>query len=91
MLSFCYISFNNLRLRPRMFEGSQAVQTVREAMRREIKIFTDKEGVAYRDVDRIVKGLGTEDQIASVDLERSSGSGRNGLILPYARGGLVSL
>lgn len=39
-----------------MFEGSKAVQAVREAMGREIKIFTDKEGVAYPDVDRIVKG-----------------------------------
>jgi hypothetical protein len=84
-------SFNNLRLRPRMFEGSQAVQAVREAMGREIKIFTDKEGVAYRDVDRIVKGLGTEDQIASVDVERFDGSRCNELILPYVRGGLVSL
>lgn len=84
-------SFNNLRLRPRMFEGSKAVQAVREAMGREIKMFTDKEGVAYRDVDRIIKGLGTEDQIASVDVEKFGSGGRNELILPYVRGGLVSV
>jgi hypothetical protein len=60
-------------------------------MGREIKMFTDKEGVAYRDVDRIIKGLGTEDQIASIDVEKFSSGGRNGLILPYVRGGLVSL
>jgi hypothetical protein len=84
-------SFNNLRLRPRMFEGSKAVQAVREAMGREIEMFTDKEGVAYRDLDRIVKGLGTEDQIASVDVEKFRGGGREKLILPYVRGGLVSL
>jgi hypothetical protein len=83
-------SFNNLRLRPRMFEGSEAVQAVREAMGREIEILTDKEGVAYRDVDRIVLGLRTEDHIASVDVEKFCGGGRGGLILPYVRGGLVS-
>lgn len=74
-----------------MFEGSKAVQAVREAMGREIEMFTDKEGVAYRDVDRIIKGLGTEDQIASVDVEKFGSGGRDELILPYIRGGLVSL
>ena len=83
-------SFNNLRLRPRMFEGSEAVRAVREAMGREIKILTDKEGVAYRDIDRIVRGLTTEDHISSVDIEKFCGGGREGLILPYVRGGLVS-
>lgn len=83
-------SFNNLRLRPRMFEGSEAVQAVREAVGREVKILTDKEGVAYRDVDRIVKGLTTEDHISSVDMEKFSSGKREGLILPYVRGGLIS-
>lgn len=73
-----------------MFEGSEAVQAVREAIGREIKILTDKEGVAYWDIDRIVKGLTTEDHISSVDIEKFGSGRRERLILPYVRGGLVS-
>lgn len=82
--------FNGLRLRPRMFEGSEAVQAVKAAIGREVKLLTDEEGVAYRDVDKIVTKLEAEDQLTSVDLERFRQGKRDRLILPYLRGGLVS-
>lgn len=82
--------FNGLRLRPRMFEGSEAVQAVKAAMGREVKLLTHEGGVAYRDVDKIVTKLEAEDQLTSVDLERFRQGKRDRLILTYLRGGLVS-
>lgn len=82
--------FTGLRLRPRMLEGSEAVQAVKAAMKREVKILTDQGGVAYRDVDKIITKLEAEDQLASVDLERFRQGKRDRLILPYLRGGLIS-
>jgi len=83
-------SFKRLKLMPQAFEGSVAVQAARAVAQREVSVLTDDGGVAYRDVDRIVKELGIEDQIASVDVESFQGSGQGCPRLAYVRGGLIS-
>ncbi|TKA28278.1 hypothetical protein B0A54_17129 [Friedmanniomyces endolithicus] len=62
-------SFQTLKLMPQMFEGSEVVQAVRAVAKRRVSIITNNGGVAYRDVDRIVKELGTKDRLASISLD----------------------
>lgn len=45
-------------------------------MQRKVEIRTDKQGVAYRDVDKILTKLAMDDQVASVNLEKVSQGGR---------------
>lgn len=83
-------SFHELRLGGQVFEGSEAVRAARAVMQREVQMLSNAFGVVYRDVDKIVRELGVEDQIVSVNLEKfRSGDGQE-IMLPYLRGGLIS-
>ncbi len=73
-----------------MLEKGDAVQAARLLTGREVHLFTLCEGVAYRDVDRIVKALGPNDRLSSVDMKRFAEGWRDSLRLPYVRGGLTS-
>jgi hypothetical protein len=46
--------------------------------------------VVYRDADKIVRELGVDDQIISVDLKKFREGNRQEIVLPYLRGGLIS-
>ncbi len=73
-----------------MFEGSEVVRAVRAVAKGRVSIVTNNGGVVYRDVDRVVKELGTKDRLASMSLDMFRASGRDRLI-EHLRGGLVSL
>ncbi|KAK1043238.1 hypothetical protein LTR74_018450 [Friedmanniomyces endolithicus] len=83
-------SFQTLKLMPQMFEGSEVVQAVRAVAKGRVSIITNNGGVAYRDVDRIVKELGTKDRLASISLDTFR-AGRRDRLIEHLRGGLVSL
>ncbi|KAK1049306.1 hypothetical protein LTR74_017343 [Friedmanniomyces endolithicus] len=82
-------SFQNLKLMPQMFEGSEAMQAVRAVAKGAVRMITNDGGVAYRDVDRIVQELGTKDRLASVSLDMFR-AGRQDRLVEHLRGGLVS-
>jgi hypothetical protein len=83
-------SFQQLGLGAQIFEGSEAVRAARAVMKREVQVLKNAFGVVYRDVDKIVRELGVEDQIVSVNLEKFRLGDRQEIMLPYLRGGLLS-
>ncbi|KAK1087075.1 hypothetical protein LTR48_002948 [Friedmanniomyces endolithicus] len=82
-------SFQNLKLMPQMFEGSEAMQAVWAVAKGAVRMITNDGGVAYRDVDKIVQELGTKDRLASVSLDMFR-AGRQDRLVEHLRGGLVS-
>jgi len=82
-------SFQTLKLMPQMFEGSEVVQAAQAVAKAGVSIITSDGGVAYRDIDRIVKELRTEDRLASINLDMFR-LGRRDRLIEYLRGGLVS-
>jgi hypothetical protein len=83
-------SFQQLQLGAQVFEGSEAVRAARAVMKRDVQVLSNGFGVVYRDVDKIVRELGVEDQIVSVNLEKFRSGDRQEIMLPYLRGGLLS-
>lgn len=82
--------FAQVWLKPEAFEKGDGVQAARVLTGREVRLLMLEGGPAYRDIDRIVKSLGTEDKLSSVDMERFAAGYRDHLRLPHLRGGLMS-
>lgn len=81
--------FKELALSPEILEGSTAHKIASAVLSQEVGFITDGRGVACRDINRIVTGLGKEDKLMSVDRERFKSGERTGLVLPYLAGGLI--
>jgi hypothetical protein len=83
-------SFHQLRLGAQVFEASGAVRAARAVMQRDVQVLSNAFGVVYRDVDKIVRELGVDDQIVSVNLEKFREREGQEIVLPYLRGGLLN-
>ncbi|KAM0714639.1 hypothetical protein Q7P37_009937 [Cladosporium fusiforme] len=82
-------SFEKLRLSPRIFRGSEVAEAARAILSVEVAFITVKDGVAFKDIDEIMRGLTVEDRVMSVDMEGFRRGKRENLLLPYLVGGLT--
>lgn len=83
-------SFEKLRLSPAIFEGSEVAKAARAILSVAVPFVTINDGVAFKDIDEIVRGLTVKDRMMSVDMERFRRGERGNLLLPYLAGGLTA-
>jgi hypothetical protein len=84
-------SFEKLKLSPAIFEGSEVAKIARAIMSSEVAFVTvGGGGVAFKDINQIVKGLTAEDRLMSADVTRFREGERENLLLPYLAGGLTT-
>lgn len=82
-------SFEKLRLSPAIFGGSEVARVASTILSVKVAFITIKDGVAFKDIDEIVRGLTVEDRVMSVDMEGFRQGKRENLLLPYLAGGLT--
>jgi hypothetical protein len=82
-------SFEKLRLSPTIFEGSEVAEAARTILAVKVAFITVNDGVAFKDIDEIVRGLTVEDRMMSVDMKGFREGKRENLLLPYLAGGLT--
>jgi hypothetical protein len=88
-VDFCS-SFEKLKLSPAIFEGSEVAKIARAIMSSEVAFVTvGGGGVAFKDINQIMKGLTAEDRLMSVDVTRFREGERENLLLLYLAGGLT--
>jgi hypothetical protein len=83
-------SFEKLRLSPAIFRGSEVAEAARAILSVEVAFITVNDGIAFKDIDEIVRGLTVEDRLMSVDMEGFRRGKRENLLLPYLAGGLTT-
>ena len=83
-------SFEKLKLSPVIFGGSEVAQAARGILSFEVPFITANDGVAFKDIDEIVRRLTVEDRVMSVDMKGFGEGKRENLLLPYLAGGLTS-
>jgi len=66
-----------------------AAEITRVIKGEETKLVSDGEGVAFRNIDKMVAALTAEDVVVSVDVTMFKQSPREKSILPYLKGGLT--
>lgn len=82
-------SFEKLKLSPVIFGGSEVAQAARVILSFEVPFITANDGVAFKDIDEIVRRLTVEDRVMSVDMKGFREGKRENLLLPYLAGGLT--
>jgi hypothetical protein len=83
-------SFERLRLSPAIFGGSEVARVACAILSVEVAFITVNDGVAFKDIDEIVRGLTVEDTMMSVDMEGFRQGKQVDLLLPYLAGGLTA-
>ena len=83
-------SFEKLKLSPVIFGGSEVAQAACVILSFEVPFITANDGVAFKDIDEIVRGLTVEDRLMSVDMTGFREGKRENLLLPYLAGGLTA-
>lgn len=83
-------SFEKLRLSPKIFGGSEVAEAARAILSVEVAFITVDDGVAFKDIDEIVRGLTVKDRVMSVDMKGFREGKRENLLLPYLAGGLTT-
>lgn len=83
-------SFEKLKLSPRIFKSSEVVEAARAILSVEVAFITVDDGVAFKDIDEIVRRLTVKDRVMSVDMEGFRRGKRENLLLPYLAGGLTT-
>ena len=82
--------FDQVWMKPEVFEKGDGVQAARVLTGREVHLLMLGESPAYGDIDRIIKHLGPDDRVSSVDMERFAAGHRDHLRHSHLRGGLTS-
>lgn len=83
-------TFATLKLNPVVFVGAEVYDIARVIKQGRAEFIMVGGGVAYRDVNRIMKGLTADDRINSLDVASFRRGEKDNLLLPYLRGGLSS-
>jgi hypothetical protein len=83
-------SFEKLKLSPVIFGGSEVAQAARAILSFEVPFIAANDGVAFKDIDEIVRGLTVEDRLMSVDMKGFRQGKKENLLLPYLAGGLTT-
>lgn len=83
-------SFEKLRLSPAIFGGSEVAEVARAILSVEVAFITVNDGVAFKNIDEIVRGLTVEDRLMSVDMNGFRQGKKENLLLPYLAGGLTT-
>jgi hypothetical protein len=84
-------SFRDLKLSPELFKGSVIYRVAKAILSQEVGFIEDEGGIAYRDVDAIVRSLRRDDRVISVDLERFGRGERTELMCGFLSGGLTNM
>ena len=82
-------SFRDLKLSPELFKGSVVYRVAKAMLSQEVGFIEDEGGIAYRDVDAMVRSLRRDDRVMSVDLERFGRGERTELMCGFLSGGLI--
>jgi hypothetical protein len=83
------VEFAELRLSAELFEGSMVQKVASAILCQEVPFITEEGGVAYREINAMIAGLGREDKMMSVDVEKYKSGGRTGLVFGFLAGGLI--
>jgi len=83
-------NFEKLKLSPVMFGGSEVARAARVISSSEVPFITVNDGVAFKDIDEIVRRLTVKDRVMSVDMKGLREGKRENLLLPYLAGGLTA-
>lgn len=83
-------SFEKLRLSPAIFGGSEVTRVASTILSVEVAFIAMNDGVAFKEIDEIVRGLTVEDRVMSVDMKGFREGKQVDLLLPYLAGGLTA-
>jgi hypothetical protein len=83
------VEFAELRLSAELFEGSMVQKVASAILCQEVPFITEEGGVAYREINAMIAGLGREDKMMSVDVGKYKSGGRTGLVFGFLAGGLI--
>ena len=86
-----YSSFRDLKLSSELFKGSIIYRVAKAILLQEVGFIEDEGGIAYRDVDAIVRSLRRDNRVMSVDLERFRRGERTELMYGFLSGGLTNM